>query len=115
MRTRIAHYELTREIGRGGMGVVHAAHDERLGRAVAIKTLYAERVGSADPTAGSGDHRRLWREARAAARVNHPNICQVYDVGEFEGELYISNGLPTLPSSDRPPTSSQWARFCSRC
>jgi serine/threonine protein kinase len=80
---RIGHYEIQRKIGEGNMGVVFAAKDDRLGRSVAIKLL--QRTNS-DASARS----RLWREARAAAAVNHPNICQIYDVGEHEGELFLA-------------------------
>jgi non-specific serine/threonine protein kinase len=79
---RIAHYRVTRKLGEGGMGVVYAAEDERLGRNVAIKMI---RAGIADPTARD----RFWREARSAAAVNHPNVCQLYEVGEANGELYL--------------------------
>jgi TolB-like protein len=68
------------------MGVVYAAHDERLDREVALKTMAGV---SADETARS----RFWREARAAARVNHPNICQIYEIGEDAGELFIAMEL----------------------
>ena len=64
------------------MGVVFAAQYERIGRQVAIKMI---RAGVADPTA----RERLWREARSAAAVNHPNVCQLYEVGESNGELYL--------------------------
>jgi len=64
------------------MGVVYAARDERLQRTVALKTLSA--IGT-DPTA----HQRLWREARTAASVNHPNVCQIYEIGEDAGTLFI--------------------------
>ena len=67
------------------MGVVYAARDERLGRAVAVKTLSSLR----DETA----RRRFWREARAAASVSHPNICQIYEIGEDQGELFIAMEL----------------------
>jgi serine/threonine protein kinase len=63
------------------MGVVYAAHDDRLDRPVAIKVIRA----GGDPNA----RERLWREARTAARLNHPNICQVYEVGEADGQFYI--------------------------
>jgi serine/threonine protein kinase len=76
------HYRVERLLGEGGMGVVYAARDERLGRSVAIKMLVAD---SQDPTA----RERLWREARAAASVNHPNICQIYAVDELDGKLYL--------------------------
>ncbi|HET9326017.1 MAG TPA: protein kinase [Candidatus Eisenbacteria bacterium] len=83
---RIAHYRVTRKLGEGGMGVVYAAEDERLGRNVAIKMI---RAGVADPTA----RERLWREARSAAAVNHPNVCQLYEVGDANGELYLAMEL----------------------
>jgi len=79
---RIGPYTVERKLGEGGMGVVYAARDERLQRTVALKTLSA--VGT-DPNA----HHRLWREARAAASVNHPNVCQIYEIGEDEGTLFI--------------------------
>jgi eukaryotic-like serine/threonine-protein kinase len=78
----INHYRLTRKLGEGGMGVVYEAHDERLDRMVAIKRL---RHVTADPTL----RERLSREARVAAGVSHPNICQVFELGEHSGELYI--------------------------
>jgi non-specific serine/threonine protein kinase len=65
------------------MGTVYAATDERLGRAVAVKTM-SSLVG--DETA----RKRFWREARAAASVNHPNVCQLYEIGEDGGELFIA-------------------------
>ncbi len=83
---RIGQYRITRELGRGGMGVVYAAHDERLDRPVAIKLILD--AGS-DATA----RERLWREARAAAAVNHPNICQLYEIAEDAGQLFIAMEL----------------------
>jgi serine/threonine protein kinase len=83
---RIAHYKITRKLGEGGMGVVYAADDERLGRQVAIKAI---RGGVADTSA----RERLWREARTAAAVNHPNVCQLYEVVESEGELFLAMEL----------------------
>jgi serine/threonine protein kinase/tetratricopeptide (TPR) repeat protein len=68
------------------MGVVYAATDERLHRQVAIKTI---RGTTQDPQS----RERLWREARAAASVSHPNVCQLYDVGEADGELFIAMEL----------------------
>jgi serine/threonine protein kinase/Tfp pilus assembly protein PilF len=83
---QVAHYRITRKLGEGGMGVVFAADDERLGRQVAIKMI---RAGVADDAA----RERLWREARSAAAVNHPNVCQLYEVGESNGELYLAMEL----------------------
>jgi serine/threonine protein kinase/tetratricopeptide (TPR) repeat protein len=83
--TRIGHYTIARKLGAGGMGVVYAAHDTRLDRPVALKMMRS--VG--DETA----RKRFWREARAAASVNHPNICQIYEVGEDAGNLFIAMEL----------------------
>jgi serine/threonine protein kinase len=74
----LGHYRIIRKLGEGDMGVVYEAHDERLDRAVAIKTLRAAVQG------GEG-RERLWREARSLARVSHPNICQINDA-EQEGD-----------------------------
>src|SRR5215210_5256832 len=76
-------YRLLREIGGGGMGTVYEAEDARLGRRVAIKLLPPEY--SRDRKAKE----RFLREARAAAAVDHPNLCTVHDVGESDGRLYI--------------------------
>jgi serine/threonine protein kinase/Tol biopolymer transport system component len=67
--SRVGPYQITAEIGAGGMGVVYRAHDSRLGRDVAVK-VSAERFSE-----------RFEREARAVAALNHPNICTLHDVG----------------------------------
>jgi serine/threonine protein kinase len=77
---RLGHYEVISLIGSGGMGDVYRARDPRLAREVAVKTL---RSANADARA------RLWREARAAASVSHPGICQIHDVGETSDNIYI--------------------------
>jgi non-specific serine/threonine protein kinase len=82
---RLGHYKIDRKLGQGGMGVVYAARDERLERHVALKTMS---LGQ-DETA----RKRFWREARAAASVNHPNICQIYEIGEDGGQLFIAMEL----------------------
>src|SRR5262245_4316957 len=74
-------YEVLELLGKGGMGVVHRARDRRLDRIVAIKFLH-----SADPDATM----RFQREARAQARIEHPHVCRVYEVGEIEGRAYIA-------------------------
>src|SRR5713101_2460399 len=80
---QIAHYEILGKLGAGGMGVVYKARDTKLNRLVAIKLLPA--AMQADPEA----RRRLMHEARAAAQLDHPNICSVYSVDEAQEGLYI--------------------------
>jgi serine/threonine-protein kinase len=92
---RVGHYTIERKLGQGGMGVVYAARDERLGRPVALKTMASL---ASDDTA----RRRFWREARAAASVNHPNVCQIYEIVDEKGELFIAMELlDGEPLSDR--------------
>jgi serine/threonine protein kinase len=86
MPKTIDRYEITGTLGEGGMGIVYSARDERLNRSVALKMI---RSSAADPAAAD----RLRREARAAATVSHPNICQLYDIGGEDGELYIAMEL----------------------
>jgi eukaryotic-like serine/threonine-protein kinase len=86
MRETIGPYRIDRKLGEGGMGVVYAAHDQRLDRAVALKML---RAAPDDAQA----RERLRREARAAASVNHPHVCQVYDIGEDGGEMFVAMEL----------------------
>src|SRR5438034_3218324 len=83
---RIGHYAIARKLGQGGMGVVYAARDERLERTVAVKTMSAL---AQDDVA----RQRFWREARAAASVNHPNVCHIYEIGEHGDELFIAMEL----------------------
>jgi serine/threonine protein kinase/tetratricopeptide (TPR) repeat protein len=85
-RTSIGRYAVTGTLGEGGMGVVYAAYDDRLGRPVAIKMIKA---AVAEPAARD----RLRREARSAASVNHPAICQLYEIGDEDGELFIAMEL----------------------
>ncbi|MER7394894.1 serine/threonine-protein kinase [Streptomyces sp. NPDC000151] len=85
MRRSLGRYEFTHELGRGGMGVVWAAFDRRLGREVAVKLL-ASRGHGAEPTTLE---RRFLREARLTSRLKHPGIPVVHDHGSHEGELYL--------------------------
>ncbi len=80
----LSHYKILERIGAGGMGVVYRAHDERLGRDVALKLLPAETLGS--ETA----RRQLENEARTASALNHPNICTIHDVGEAGGQFFVA-------------------------
>ncbi|HVN53530.1 MAG TPA: protein kinase [Anaerolineaceae bacterium] len=92
-------YRVIAELGRGGMGVVYNAHDELLDRDVAVKVLSASELGSQGRA-------RLLHEARAAARLNHPNIINVYDAGEMDGSSYIVMELLHGDSLyERRPTS----------
>jgi eukaryotic-like serine/threonine-protein kinase len=84
--SRIAHYTIRRTLGAGGMGVVYQAYDDRLERTVALKMMLSL---DHDETA----RKRFWREARAAASVNHPHVCQIYEVGEENGKLFIAMEL----------------------
>ena len=81
--TRIGRFVIVRRIGAGGMGVVFSAYDEELDRKVAIKLLHADRSGSQGRV-------RMLREAQALARLSHPNIVHVYEVGEFEGQVFMA-------------------------
>jgi len=80
---RISHYEIVSRLGAGGMGEVYLAEDLKLARKVAIKFL--------PPTlmADEEARRRLLREARAAAALDHPNICTIYEVGDEDGRSFI--------------------------
>jgi serine/threonine protein kinase len=84
---RIGTYRVVEEIGRGGMGVVYAAEDERLGRAVALKAL------TPDFTRDPIRRERLTREARAAASLSHPAIATIFALEEIDGALYIVSEL----------------------
>src|SRR2546428_2074562 len=80
----VSHYRVVGKLGVGGMGVVSDAEDERLPRRVALKFLAEELADDPDAT------RRLRREAQTIARLNHPNICTIYDVDDHEGRLFIA-------------------------
>ena len=84
MTERIGHYEILEEIGRGGMGVVYRAHEPSLNRTVAIKVLGEHLARDAEYVT------RFEREAQAAAALNHPNIVQVYAIGEENGRHYFA-------------------------
>lgn len=79
----VSHYRIGERLGRGGMGIVFAAEDLRLGRQVAIKFLPAE--AGADPEAVQ----RFLREARAISSLNHPHICTLHDIGDHHGQQYM--------------------------
>jgi TolB-like protein/Flp pilus assembly protein TadD/tRNA A-37 threonylcarbamoyl transferase component Bud32 len=84
VRTRISHYSLLRKIGQGGMGEVYLADDLVLHRKVAIKLL------SPKLNDNENARKRLLREAKAAAQLDHPNVCSIYEVGEDGGVSFIA-------------------------
>ena len=80
----LARYHDIRRIGEGSSGTVYRALDTRLGRRVALKLLKSD---------APEDTRRFMREARAQARIEHANVCRVYEVGEVDGEPFIAMEL----------------------
>ncbi|NVB42273.1 serine/threonine protein kinase [Pseudenhygromyxa sp. WMMC2535] len=76
----LGRYLLLGRLGRGGMGVVYAAYDQELDRKVAIKVLHAQ--------SKNAEH-RLVREAQAMARISHPNVAQIHEIGFLEGKRFV--------------------------
>jgi predicted Ser/Thr protein kinase len=97
---QFGRYQIRRLLGRGGMGTVYLADDTELHRPVALKVPHYFRAG--DVTA----RERFRREGRAAAALDHPHLCRVYDVGEFEGVPYLTmayiEGRPLGDPADGP-------------
>jgi serine/threonine protein kinase/Tol biopolymer transport system component len=81
--TKLAHYEITSQLGKGGMGEVYQAKDQKLGRDVAIKVLPEEFARDTDRVA------RFQREAKLLASLNHPNIAAIYGLEESEGTHFL--------------------------
>src|SRR5262245_37294327 len=83
MIQRLGKYRIVERIGRGGMGTVYKAHDPMLDRAVALKVISHD-IGVTDELRA-----RFFREAQACARLSHPNVITVYDMGEEDNHLFI--------------------------
>src|SRR2546426_12846297 len=83
MPDKIGKYQVIERIGRGGMGMIYKAHDPVLDRAVALKVISTEIEVTDELRA------RFFREAQACARLSHPNIVTVFDMGEDEGRFFI--------------------------
>ena len=80
----VDRFDVVRILGKGGMGTVYLARDQRLDRLVAVKVLHAEDLAAEDRRA------RFMREARTAAAIRHPNVATIYEVGETdEGVPFI--------------------------
>jgi serine/threonine-protein kinase len=83
---RIGRFDIRKKLGEGGMGVVYEAYDAQLDRPVALKLV---RAGEGGPQA----HARLLREAQAMAKVSHPNVVPIYEVGEHGNQVYVAMEL----------------------
>jgi WD40 repeat protein len=109
--THIGRYLILRRIGEGGMGVVYAAYDNELDRRVAIKLVHSR--------TGSDQRVRVRREAQAMARLSHPNVVQVYEVADFEQQVFVAMEFvvgPTLAEWTRaqPASPTRWRTILSK-
>jgi tRNA A-37 threonylcarbamoyl transferase component Bud32 len=103
---RIGRYTLVKMIGQGGMGIVYAAEDTVLDRTVALKVLRSNPLSTSQ--GGREARTRLLREARAMAKVSHPNVVTVHDAGEADGGVFIAMELV------EGVTLSAWLRAADR-
>src|SRR5688572_17216830 len=98
----VGRFQIERTLGAGGMGIVFAAHDPELDRTVAVKLLRG------DAWSMGRDRARFLREARAMARLRHPNVVAIHDAGEHDGRPYIAMELL------EGPTLAAWSRAAPR-
>src|ERR1043165_8724947 len=96
-------FRVVRQLGRGGMGTVYLGHDDMLDRPVALKFL-----ATTDPRVPARD--RFLIEARAIARLQHPNVVGIYRVGEVLGRPYLAYELKNGQSLDAVPKPLPWSR-----
>jgi TolB-like protein/Tfp pilus assembly protein PilF len=103
----ISHYRIIEKLGQGGMGVVYKAEDTKLKRVVALKFLPGELTSDAEAKA------RFLQEAQAAAALDHPDICTVHEIDEFEGQTFIAmacvDGLSLKERIERGPLKTDEA------
>ncbi len=87
---KLGRYVVIDKVGAGGMGVVYAAYDPELDRKVALKVLRRGAVAAAGSGPDAKQRDRLMREAQAMAKLSHPNVITVHDVGTFEGQVFLA-------------------------
>src|SRR5258708_6424500 len=79
----LGHFQVHEKVGEGGMGVVYRADDTKLNRMVALKMIHPRHVKDDEA------RRRFIREAQSASGISHPNVCTVYSIEDFDGQLFL--------------------------
>ncbi len=104
--SRLGRYEILDLLGSGGMGLVYLAFDAHLDRQIALKVLH---------TSTEHAQRRILREARAMARVSHPHVVQVHEVGEYDGGSYVAMELVAGATLDQWAEGRPWVERLEAC